>query len=169
VTIGVEYEGFKMGDKGNGDMKAKRNMTVDHYSKWFLHLFMDADKSSSTYGQPVRFYGPYSGFAVYIAINKTQPPSDVWDTACVGDLNGWPSDEHKPIFPCLGKKITDYPCMVVGSSHKEVCDPWAKKAGQEAPMPVPMANETAGQFETYKGAFGSVTIPLSVEQSMSGS
>lgn len=31
VTIGVEYDGFKMGDKGNGDMKAKRNMTVDHY------------------------------------------------------------------------------------------------------------------------------------------
>ena len=23
---GVEYDGFKMGDKGNGDMKSKRNM-----------------------------------------------------------------------------------------------------------------------------------------------
>ena len=50
ITIGVEYDGYKMGDKGNGDMKAKRNMTVDHYSKWFLHMFMDADKSSPTYG-----------------------------------------------------------------------------------------------------------------------
>merc|ERR1712086_707526 len=72
-------DGYKMGDAGHGDMKAKRNMTVDHYSKWFLHMFMDADKSSPTYGQPVRFYGPYSGFAVYVSFNKTVPPAEVWD------------------------------------------------------------------------------------------
>merc|ERR1719487_2136104 len=70
VTIGVEYDGFKMGDKGHGDMKAKRNMTVDHYIKWFLHVFVDADKTSPTFGQPVRFYGPYSGFAVYVKFEK---------------------------------------------------------------------------------------------------
>jgi len=156
VTIGVEYDGFKMGDKGNGDMKSKRNMTVDHYSKWFLHLFMDADKQSPTYGQPVRFYGPYSGFAVYVAVNKTQPPAEVWDTACVGTLNGWPSSEHKPIFPCEGKKITDYPCMVVGKTHKEVCDPWVNaSAAFNQSM-----QYTSPQFATYKGAFGTVRMPL---------
>jgi len=155
VTIGVEYDGFKMGDKGNGDMKAKRNMTVDHYSKWFLHIFMDADKQSPTYGLPVRFYGPYSGFAVYIAINKTQPPAEAWDTACVGEqINGWPSEEHKPLFPCVGKKIKDYPCMVVGKTHKEVCDPWAN-----ASAAVNQTMEQMPQFETFKGAFGTVRIP----------
>jgi len=152
VTIGVEYDGFKMGDKGHGDMKAKRNMTVDHYLKWFLHLFMDADKSSPTYGQPVRFYGPYSGFAVYIAINKTQPPAEVWDTACVGDLNGWPSTEHKS---CLGKKVTDYPCMVVGGGHKEVCDPYVNASE--------VVGEKEPEFDTYKGAFGTLRIPRNAE------
>jgi len=155
ITIGVEYDGYKMGDKGNGDMKAKRNMTVDHYSKWFLHLFMDADKSSPTYGQPVRFYGPYSGFAVYVSINNTQPPAEVWDTACVGELNGWPdSGEKKPLHPCLGKKITDYPCMVVGKTHPEVCDPWVNDTASADVEAI-----DSPQFETYKGAFGSVRIP----------
>jgi len=154
ITIGVEYDGFKMGDKGNGDMKAKRNVTVDHYSKWFLHLFMDADKSSPTYGQPVRFYGPYSGFAVYITYNKTVPPPEVWDTACVGSLNGWPSDEKKPLFPCEGKKITSYPCMVVGSTHPEVCDPYVNKSSS---LVEPL--QTKPEFDTYKGAFGTVRIP----------
>ena len=124
--------------------------------RWFLHLFVDADKKSPTYGQPVRFYGPYSGFAVYIAINKTQPPAEVWDTACVGDLNGWPSSEKK----CLGKKITDYPCMVVGNSHKEVCDAYVN-ASAAAKV------EEQEEFETYKGAFGTLRIPRNAEQVIS--
>merc|ERR1711918_141982 len=74
IKIGVEYDGFKLGDKGHGDMTSKRNMTVDHFSKWFLHLFVDADPDSPTYNQPVRFYGPYSGFAVYVNVDKTAPP-----------------------------------------------------------------------------------------------
>jgi len=155
ISIGIEYDGFKLGDEGNGDMKAKRNMTVDHYAKWFLHIFMDADLKSPTYGQPVRFYGPYSGFAVYISVNETVPPPEVWDTACVGALNGWPTPENKPLFPCEGKKITDYPCMVVGNTHKEVCDPWAGKStgGVSSAASVP-------QFETYKGAYGTVRISV---------
>jgi len=156
LTIGVEYDGFKMGDSGNGDMKAKRNMTVDHYVKWFLHIFMDADKTSATYGQPVRFYGPYSGFAVYVDINKTKPPAEVWDTACVGELNGWPSKEHK-VFPCEGKKIKHYPAMVVGKTHKEVCDPYVN-----ATLAIDQsAQQTAPLLDTYKGAFGTVRIPRS--------
>jgi len=154
ITLGVEYDGFKMGDKGNGDMKAKRNMTVDHYSKWFLHMFMDADKTSPTYGQPVRFYGPYSGFAVYVSFNKTQPPAAVWDTACVGDLNGWPSNEHKPLHPCEGKPIKSYPCMVVGKTHKEVCNPWVNDTVNDASV-----EPEEELFDTYKGAFGTVRIP----------
>jgi len=159
VTIGVEYDGFKMGDKGHGDMKAKRNMTVDHYSKWFLHMFMDADKKSPTYGLPVRFYGPYSGFAVYVNINKTQPPAEVWDTACVGELNGWPSNEHKPLHPCVGKKITDFPCMVVGKNPDTpgVCAPWANASSD---LDVMADRKGMPQFETYKGAFGTIRIPL---------
>jgi len=123
VKIGVEYDGFKLGDKGHGDMTKKRNMTVDHYIKWFLHLFIDADKASPTFGQPIRFYGPYSGFAVYVSVNKTQPPVEVWEYACPD--NGWGTKESKGLHPCKGKKITDYPCMVVEKVHPEVCDPWA--------------------------------------------
>merc|ERR1712232_986528 len=108
IKIGVEYDGFKLGDKGHGDMTAKRNMTVDHYVKWFLHLFVDADKSSPTYGQPVRFYGPYSGFAVYIKFDKKAPPAEVWDHTCPD--NGWGEPEKKT--SCVGKKVTDYSCMV---------------------------------------------------------
>merc|ERR1711871_188779 len=159
ITIGVEYDGYKMGDAGNGNMKAKRNMTVDHYSKWFLHLFMDANETSPTYGQPVRFYGPYSGFAVYVSINATQPPKEVWDTACVGALNGWPDNEHKPLHKCLGKKITDYPCMVVGKTHKEVCDPWVNTTGGSNRVSQAEAKEGLPQFDTYKGAFGTVRLP----------
>lgn len=122
IKIGVEYDGFKMGDKGHGDMTRKRNMTVDHYVKWFLHLFMDADKSSPTYGQPVRFYGPYSGFAVYVSVNMTAPPAEVWDTACVE--NGWGTSESKPLHPCMGHKLSEYPCMNVEKKHPEVCKPF---------------------------------------------
>jgi hypothetical protein len=126
IKIGVEYDGFKLGDSGHGDMTKKRNMTVDHYMKWFLHLFVDADKTSPTYGQPVRFYGPYSGYAVYVSVNKTKPPAEVWDLVCPD--NGWGTSEFKPIHSCKGKKITDYACMVVEKKHPEVCAPWAEIA-----------------------------------------
>merc|ERR1719473_657811 len=122
IKIGVEYDGFKLGDKGHGDMKAKRNMTVDHYVKWFLHIFMDSDKASPTYGQPVRFYGPYSGFAVYVNINKTAPPAEVWDTVCVD--NGWGTGEFKPLRRCQGHKLSEYHCMNVEKKHPEVCKPY---------------------------------------------
>lgn len=124
VKIGVEYDGFKLGDKGHGDMKAKRNMTVDHYVKWFLHMFVDADKASPTFGQPVRFYGPYSGFAVYVNYNKTQPPAEVWDHTCPD--NGWGEPEKRS--QCVGKKVTDYSCMVVEKKHPEVCKDFCPSA-----------------------------------------
>merc|ERR1740138_1318124 len=130
IKIGVEYDGFKMGDKGHGDMTKKRNMTVDHYLKWFLHVFVDADKSSPTYGQPVRFYGPYSGFAVYVKVEKAAPPAEVWDHVCPD--NGWGQAESKPIHPCRGKKITDYPMMVVEKVHPEVCAPWANATQKQS-------------------------------------
>mmetsp|Transcript_61453 Transcript_61453/g.193717 ORF Transcript_61453/g.193717 Transcript_61453/m.193717 type:complete len:551 (-) Transcript_61453:126-1778(-) len=126
IKLGVEYEGFKLGDKGHGDMTRKRNMTVDHYVKWFLHLFVDADKASPTYGQPVRFYGPYSGFAVYVGINATAPPPEVWDTACVD--NGWGVKEGKD---CMGKKLSEYSCMNVEKKHPEVCKPYEGPAAAE--------------------------------------
>jgi hypothetical protein len=129
IKIGVEYDGFKLGDKGHGDMTKKRNMTVDHYVKWFLHVYVDADKTSPTFGQPVRFYGPYSGFAVYVNVNKTQPPADVWTDVCPD--NGWDTSDFKPLHPCKGKKVTDYKAMVVEKKHPEVCDPWKPKSGQE--------------------------------------
>jgi len=122
IKIGVEYDGFKLGDKGHGDMTKKRNMTVDHYIKWFLHVFVDADKASPTYNQPVRFYGPYSGFAVYVSVNKTAPPAEVWDTACVD--NGWGEDDSKPIKPCFGHKLSEYHCMNVEKKHPEICKPY---------------------------------------------
>merc|ERR1740138_997267 len=122
IKIGVEYDGFKLGDSGHGDMTKKRNMTVDHYAKWFLHLFVDADKSSPTYGQPVRFYGPYSGFAVYVSFEKKAPPEDVWSLVCPD--NGWGTGEDKPIHPCKGKTVKDYPAMVVEKVHPEVCTPY---------------------------------------------
>lgn len=123
IKMGIEYDGFKLGDKGHGDMTRKRNMTVDHWVKWFLHLFIDADKSSPTYGQPVRFYGPYSGFAVYVSVNKTAPPAEVWENACVD--NGWGEPDHKN---CLGKKLSEYPCMNVEKKHPEVCKPYEGRA-----------------------------------------
>jgi len=128
IRIGVEYDGFKLGDKGHGDMKSKRNMTVDHYIKWFLHVFVDADRSSPTYGQPVRFYGPYSGFAVYVKVEKKQPPAEVWDTACVD--NGWGMKAEK----CHGKKLSEYQCMNVEKKHPEVCKPYEGPAGGETPV-----------------------------------
>jgi hypothetical protein len=144
INIGVEYEGFKLGDKGHGDMTKKRVMLVDHYVKWFLHLFMDANKSSPTYGQPVRFYGPYSGFAVYVSVNKTQPPPEVWDTACVD--NGWDTEEFKPLHKCTGKKISTYKCMNVEKTHPEVCKPYENGAGNS-------------EVSNYKGSFGSIFVP----------
>jgi len=118
IKIGVEYDGFKLGDKGHGDMKKKRNMTVDHYAKWFLHLFVDADETSPTYKQPVRFYGPYSGFAVYVSVNATVPPANVWDTACID--GGWGNKPEK----CLGNPISQYKCMNVEKTHPEICKPY---------------------------------------------
>mmetsp|Transcript_59482 Transcript_59482/g.191387 ORF Transcript_59482/g.191387 Transcript_59482/m.191387 type:complete len:578 (-) Transcript_59482:138-1871(-) len=143
IRIGVEYDGFKLGDAGHGDMTRKRNMTVDHYVKWFLHLFVDADKDSPTYGQPVRFYGPYSGFAVYVKLEKKQPPAEVWDTACVE--NGWGTPEGS-LFPCKGKKLSDYKCMNVEKKHPEVCKPYEGGAAAGA------GNVDA---EPFQGAFGS--------------
>jgi len=142
IKIGVEYDGFKMGDKGNGDMKAKRNMTVDHYIKWFLHVYVDADKTSPTYGQPVRFYGPYSGFAVYIKFEKVVPPAEVWDHACPD--NGWGQSEWKPLHPCgKDKLVKDYPAMVVEKVHPEVCDFLTNKA---APGPEHVGDRITGNF-----------------------
>mmetsp|Transcript_4314 Transcript_4314/g.13842 ORF Transcript_4314/g.13842 Transcript_4314/m.13842 type:complete len:550 (-) Transcript_4314:308-1957(-) len=125
IKIGVEYDGFRLGDKGHGDMTRKRDMIVDHYVKWFLHLFVDANKSSPTYGHPVRFYGPYSGFAVYVSFNRTAPPAEVWDTACVD--NGWGQKEGKD---CTGKKLSAYPCMNVEKTHPEVCKPYEGHAAE---------------------------------------
>lgn len=147
IKIGVEYAGYKLGDPGNGDMKAKRNMTVDHYVKWFLHLFVDADKTSPTYREPIRFYGPYSGFAVYIKLEQKAPPEEVWTMACPD--NGWPTDESKPLHPCTGKKVTDFPCMVVEKKHPEVCKPWDDGSRD---------NEDS-DFEIVHGAFGSLILP----------
>ena len=55
-----------------------------------------------------------------------------------------------------GKKIKDYPCMVVGKTHKEVCDPWANASAATGQS----GQQSAPQFETYKGAFGTVRIPV---------
>jgi len=127
VKIGVEYDGFKLGDKGSGDMTSKRNMTVDHYSKWFLHLYVDADPESATYNQPVRFYGPYSGFAVYVDIDRSAPPAEVFTTACVD--NGWGTPELKiPGKKCTGVPLSSYGCMNVEKTHPEVCAPYASEA-----------------------------------------
>ncbi|CAE8645454.1 unnamed protein product, partial [Polarella glacialis] len=149
IKIGVEYDGYKMGDTGHGDFTKKRNMTVDHYVKWFLHVFVDADKASPTYGQPVRFYGPYSGFAVYVKFEKKQPPAEVWDHACPD--NGWGESESKPLYPCKGKKITDYPCMVVEKTHPEVCAPWANISEEEV-----SSQPSGGRLQ---GAFGGIFMP----------
>lgn len=144
IKMEIEYDGFKMGDAGNGDMTAKRNVTVDHFSKWFLHLFMDADPESPTYNQPLRFYGPYSGFAVYVAKNDTAPPPEVWDTACVD--NGWGTKEEKTgLFRC-DRPLSHYDCMNVEKTHKEVCTPYEKSK-----------SSAAGTLT--KGAFGSFWVP----------
>lgn len=152
IKIGVEYDGFKLGDKGNGDMTAKKDVIVDHYAKWFLHLFVDADPSSPTYKKAIRFYGPYSGFAVYIeqTLNEA-PPTHVWDTACVD--NGWGTSEFKmPWTKCDGKPLSNYKCMNVEKEHKEVCQPYENGA-KAAP---------AGSM--LKGAFGSVWIPEAIPE-----
>jgi len=148
IKLGVEYADWELGDKKPNWRKAmqvKKNMTVDHYSKWFLHLFVDADPESPTYKQPVRFYGPYSGFAVYKSVVAGAPPAEVFDTACVD--NGWGTHEIKPFHPCRGKKIDTYKCMNVEKKHPEVCQPWENGAG-------------SGDTEMIlKGAFGSLIVP----------
>jgi len=150
IKIGVEYDGFKLGDKGSGDMTSKRNMTVDHYSKWFLHLFVDADPDSPTYNQAVRFYGPYSGFAVYVAVDKTPPPAEVFTTACVE--NGWGiSEEKMPWFKCTGKPLSDYKCMNVEKIHPEVCAPYGP-------------HNASAQGEMIKGNYGSFWVPTEVSE-----
>lgn len=144
IRMEIEYDGFKMGDAGHGDMKAKRNVTVDHYSKWFLHLFMDADPESPTFNQPLRFYGPYSGFAVYVAKNDTAPPSEVFDTACVD--NGWGTKEEKTgLFRC-DRPLSHYDCMNVEKTHPEVCTPYEKSS-------------TSAEGSMTQGAFGSFWVP----------
>jgi len=147
IKIGVEYDGYKMGDKGHGDMKAKRNMTVDHYIKWFLHVYVDADKTSPTFGQPVRFYGPYSGFAVYVKFEKKQPPAEVWEQICPD--NGWGEHESKPIHPCKGKTILDSKdqIMVVEKKHPEVCSPYVNGTTESS------------SGEVIKGSFGTIFVP----------
>merc|ERR1711959_371410 len=150
IKIGVEYDGFKMGDKGNGDMKKKRNMTVDHYAKWFLHVFVDADKTSPTFGQPVRFYGPYSGFAVYVKFEKKQPPAEVWEQICPD--NGWGESESKPIHPCKGETILDSKdqIMIVEKKHPEVCSPYVNGT---------LENLQPSSGEVIKGSFGTIFAP----------
>jgi len=147
VKIGVEYADFELGDETPNwfeAMKAKKNMTVDHYMKWFLHLFVDADENSPTYGQPVRFYGPYSGFAVYKKVEATVPPAEVWDTACVD--NGWGTKEFKPFKNCNGKKLSTYKCMNVEKEHPEVCQPYENGAGQ-------------AKADIIHGGFGNLVLP----------
>jgi len=127
IKMGIEYDGFQLGDKGHGDMTKKRNVTVDHYSKWFLHLFVDADPESPTYNTALRFYGPYSGFAVYVKKNFTAPPANTWDTACVD--NGWGTKESGGwLFEnCAkngGKPLSHYNCMNYDKS--EQCAPYEK-------------------------------------------
>jgi len=150
VKIGVEYDGFKLGDKGHGNMKAKRNMTVDHYIKWFLHVYVDADKTSPTFGQPVRFYGPYSGFAVYVKFEKKAPPAEVWEQICPD--NGWGDSERKPIHPCKGKTIAESKdqIMIVEKKHPEVCSPYVNGTSFDL-------EESNG--EVLKGSFGTIFTP----------
>jgi len=148
ISLGVEYANWNLGDKKpdwRKAMKAKKNMTVDHYSKWFLHLFVDADPASPTYKQPVRFYGPYSGFAVYKKVEAKVPPAEVWETACVD--NGWGTHEIKPLHPCRGKKLETYKCMNVEKKNPEVCKPYEHGAGS---VDIEM---------TLKGAFGNIVFP----------
>jgi hypothetical protein len=147
VKIGVEYADFKFGDKKPNwfkAMKVKKDMVVDHYTKWFLHVFFDADPESPTYTQPVRFYGPYSGFAVYVKVEAKAPPAEVWDTACVD--NGWGEKERKPLKHCMGKKLSEYKCMNVAKKNPAMCAPWEADAG-------------AGEPVIIKGAFGSIVLP----------
>jgi hypothetical protein len=147
INIGVEYADWNLGDKKPNwfhAMKAKKNMTVDHYSKWFLHLFVDADPESPTYKQPVRFYGPYSGFAVYKSVKEGAPPAEVWDTVCVD--NGWGTHEFKPFKHCDGKKLDTYKCMNVEKKFPEVCAPFEHGAG-------------SGDAEFIKGGFGNILLP----------
>jgi hypothetical protein len=150
IKMGIEYDGFKLGDEGSGDMTSKRNMTVDHYSKWFLHLFVDADPESPTYNQAVRFYGPYSGFAVYVAVDKTAPPAEVFTTACVD--NGWGTPESKnPLMKCTGKPLSHYKCMNVEKTHPEVCAPYGP-------------HNASAHGEMMKGNFGSFWVPSEVSE-----
>jgi len=142
----IEYDGFKLGDKGHGDRTAKRNVTVDHFSKWFLHLFMDADPASPTYNQPLRFYGPYSGFAVYVKKEDVQPPSEVWDTACVDNGWGTSDDELHGLIGNCHKPLSHYNCMNVAHDEDEkLCEAYGKSSDVKGTL--------------MKGAFGSFFVP----------
>jgi len=155
IKIGVEYDGFKLGDKGHGDMKAKRNMTVDHYIKWFLHVYVDADKASPTFGQPVRFYGPYSGFAVYVKFDKTAPPANVWTDICPD--NGWGESESKPIHPCKGKTVAESKAgiMVVEKVHPEVCNHYVNGT---------VGDVDVADGELLQGNFGTIFMPNKLKE-----
>lgn len=146
IQMEIEYDGFQLGDKGHGDRTAKRNVTVDHFSKWFLHLFMDADPASPTYNQPLRFYGPYSGFAVYIKKEDVQPPSEVWDTACVDNGWGTSDDELHGLIGNCHKPLSHYNCMNVAHDEDEkICEAYGKSSKVEGSL--------------MKGAFGSFFVP----------
>jgi len=67
-----------------------KTVIVDHYSKWFFHLFVDATKGSQTYGLPIRFYSPYAGFAVYhtwILEDPIKIKYDVWNASLPSSPN----------------------------------------------------------------------------------
>jgi len=148
VNLGIEYDGYKLGDKGHGDKDAIRNMTVDHFSKWFLHLFIDADPASPTYNRPVRFYGPYSGFAVYVQKDDGPPPAEVWDTACV--INGWGTSdgEVSGLLNCH-KPLAHYNCMNYDKSA--VCEPYEGKNTESDDVDV--------HLDYVRGSSGSFIVP----------
>lgn len=54
-----------------------RTVLVDHWAKWFFHVFVDVDKTSPTFGQVMRFYSPYAGFAVYHNW-QFKAPESIW-------------------------------------------------------------------------------------------
>mmetsp|Transcript_26717 Transcript_26717/g.69121 ORF Transcript_26717/g.69121 Transcript_26717/m.69121 type:complete len:551 (+) Transcript_26717:109-1761(+) len=137
IKMGVEY-------LIDGSRQKRKEMVVDHYMKWFLHAWFDADPTSPTYKMPVRFYGPYSGFAVYASVNATTPPPEVWTDACVD--NTWGTPDAKD---CVGKKFgTDYQCMNVEKTDPAVCAPWA---GSKTDEHVPR--------EFVVGHYGSFMVP----------
>merc|ERR1712187_539041 len=78
----------------------------------------------------------------------TVPPAEVWEFACPD--NGWGEEESKPIHPCKGKKITEYPAMIVEKAHPEVCDFLKNKTVQDVSGP---------SSDHIRGHFGSFFAP----------